>query len=385
MKNIFKVKILLASPGNLGEDRKKVSEIINYINLDSGQQEGFVAEIVTWETHSRPAVGDYPQAVVNDQFPDDIDIFIGMMGAYFGTPTKHWGSGTEEEFRIAYKSWEKTKAPEIMFYFSDAMSSVNQIDPEQLSKRNTFRNDLQNLGVYYFVYTDVTEFQFHLLRHISSTIREVLKGKEIGTSEEAIPQESVISLKNYSELLAQDPLVNANTMLGKASDHLDAYNKHQSALTADIGSLAKVLAREAKNINRATRNGKSQKIQVSIDNIYNGMDEYSKKLVIKIPKFSTEFSGAIMSLLRASKMVKDNELEETIPLADVSASVGQTRTALTRLVDSIKTVETGFAGWPEDNLDLVIQKKIISALHQDLVSSLDKSIELLDRLMDELT
>lgn len=100
-----------------------------------------------WETHTRPAAGEYAQAVINEQFPKDIDIFVGLMGSYFGRPTKNCGSGTEEEFRIAYKNWEKEKKPEIMFYFSDAMTPLSQIDPEQISKRNTFRNNLEKLGV----------------------------------------------------------------------------------------------------------------------------------------------------------------------------------------------------------------------------------------------
>ena len=65
-----------------------------------------------------------------------------------------------------------------MFYFSDAMSSPSQIDPEQLAKRNSFKKGLEGLGVYYFVYTDITEFTFDLYRHISSTVHEILKGKE---------------------------------------------------------------------------------------------------------------------------------------------------------------------------------------------------------------
>lgn len=374
----------MASPGNLNEDRKKVSEIVKNINLDNGQREGFVAEIVSWESHTRPAAGEYPQGVINGQFPDDVDIFIGMMGTYFGTPTKYWGSGTEEEFRIAYGSWEKTKTPEIMFYFSDAMSSLSQIDPEQLSKRNAFRNGLKDLGVYYFTYTDVTEFQFDLFRHISSAIREVLKGKEIGVSEEAIPQESAISLKNYNELLAQDPLVNAISMIDKATECLDNYNVTQSSLNVDIRKLSRALNAESRNIVRAKQNGKQHKIEKSINNICNEMSKYSKHLVARVPKFSIEFSGAIMFLLRAVEMVKDNHLEDTVPLNDVLSSAVQFRSALTSLVAAIDSVEEAFAGWPESSLDIDIQKKLVSALHQDLVSSLLKSIEFLDRLKGEL-
>lgn len=381
--NVFRIRILLASPGNLSDDREKVSEIVKYINLDNGQREGFIAEIVSWETHSRPAAGESPQAVLNDQFPDDIDIFVGMMGTYFGTPTIRWGSGTEEEFRIAYERWEKTKTPEIMFYFSDAMSSLSQIDPEQLSKRNSFRKAIGDLGVYYFVYSDITEFQFDLHNHISSAIHEVLKGKEIGQSEEAIPQESASSLKSYNLLLAQDPIINAVSVLDKGADHLNNYNRLLGDLNSDIVKMTRILQKESRIIKRANLNSKPQRVQKSINNIYDGMNDYSKKMTLRIPKLSNEFSGSIMSCLRAVKMVQDNHIEEKLPLDAAFSGISETRAALETLIEAVKEVETGFADWPVEILDLYLQKQIIIALHQDLVASLLKAIELLDKLTDE--
>jgi hypothetical protein len=382
--NIFRIRILLASPGNLREDREKVSEIVKYINLDSGQRRGFVAEIVSWETHSRPAAGEYPQGVINDQFPDDIDIFVGMMGTYFGTPTKRWGSGTEEEFRIAYERWDKTKKPEIMFYFSDAMSSLSQIDPEQLTKRNSFRKDIAELGVYYFTYSNIIEFQFDLHNHINSAIHEVLKDKEVGKSEESIPEESASSLKNYNDLMVQDPLVNAVSMLDKATVHMRTYTNLLLGLNSDVVKLARMLVKENRNIVRATQSGKQQKIEQSIGIVYGEMNDYSKKIAAKIPKFSSEFSDSILSTLRAVKMVKDNHLEHVMPLAGIASNIGGARTGLKSLMEALDTVQTGFANWPEGIVDLKVQKQIIIALHKDLGASLLKSIELLDKLTDEV-
>jgi len=383
MQSVFRIRILLASPGNLSEDRKKVSDIVKYINLDNGQREGFVAEIVSWETHSRPAAGEYPQAVINVQFPDDIDIFIGLMGTYFGKPTKKWGSGTEEEFRIAYESWEKTSAPEIMFYFSDAMSSLSQIDPEQLLKRNSFRDELGDLGVYYFAYTDVVEFQFDLHNHISSAIHDVLKDKKPGQDEEAIPQESTDKLKNYNSLLAQNPLINAASLFDKGSYHLNSFNALLSALTSDIKKLTGVISKEAKNIERVTRNNKPDKVTDSIRKIHTGMNEYSRRILEKIPKLSSEFSDAILISLRAVTMVKINSLEDQIPLSVIVSSVASARGGLTSLIESITQTEAVFVGWADASLGLDIEKQTLIALHQDLVVSLRKSIELMDKLTQE--
>ena len=74
------VRVLLSSPGNLSDDREVVRKVIEEINLDHGRRNGFFVECVGWETHTRPAVGEYPQGVINDQLPHEVDIFVGLMG-----------------------------------------------------------------------------------------------------------------------------------------------------------------------------------------------------------------------------------------------------------------------------------------------------------------
>lgn len=107
VNSIQRIRILLSSPGNLKIDRDAVREVADQINGDSGRRDGFHIEVVSWETHTRPSVGTHPQEIINEQFPDDIDIYLGLLGAYFGTPTRRYKSGTEEEFRLAFDNWQK--------------------------------------------------------------------------------------------------------------------------------------------------------------------------------------------------------------------------------------------------------------------------------------
>lgn len=306
-ESVLRIRILLASPGNLSKDRGKVFDIVRQINLDSGQRDGFIAEVVSWETHSRPAAGEYAQSVINEQFPEDIDIFLGMMGTYFGTPTKHWGSGTEEEFRLAYDRWKQKKSPEIMFYFSDALTSIRQIDPEQLEKRNSFQKEIATLGIYYFIYTDIVEFQFDLHNHISAAIHVVLNRKNTCKKEDVIPEESASSLMAYNELLKDDPIVNAVSLIGRSAAHMEEYSKILVGLNSDISRLSRAAIKEAKHIKNAVETKNEIKIIKSIGKVTDEMSLYSKGLIKKIPTLSEEFSESIMLILRASKIVKENE------------------------------------------------------------------------------
>ncbi|HEV7487079.1 MAG TPA: hypothetical protein VGQ65_15475, partial [Thermoanaerobaculia bacterium] len=66
-----------------------------------------------------------PEQVILDQLPvESWDIFIGLLWLRFGSPTggtdpatgAQFSSGTHEEFKLAYQSWQSTKRPHIMFY-----------------------------------------------------------------------------------------------------------------------------------------------------------------------------------------------------------------------------------------------------------------------------
>ena len=68
----------------------------------------FVLDLLRWETHTRPGIGQSAQDVINPQIGDDYDIFLGMFGIRFGTPTREWQSGTEEEFRRALSRFKRS-------------------------------------------------------------------------------------------------------------------------------------------------------------------------------------------------------------------------------------------------------------------------------------
>jgi hypothetical protein len=75
-----------------------LEEVIRELNTAWARDLGIRLELVRWETHAYPSFGDDPQAVINEQIPDDFDLFLGLMWYRFGTPTGRAGSGTLEEF-----------------------------------------------------------------------------------------------------------------------------------------------------------------------------------------------------------------------------------------------------------------------------------------------
>ncbi|WP_379093342.1 hypothetical protein [Pedobacter sp. UC225_65] len=171
------INCFIASPGDTAEERKVCLKIIEEMNHGLGMAYGFSIKSLTWENNSRPAVGDYSQAVISDQLGDDYQIFIGIMYKKFGTPTKSAGSGTEEEFDKAYEK-VKTDNIELMFYFNDAPSQISEIDITELSKIKAFKERLKSLGAYYWPYNGVLEFENFLRKHLTDHFNKIYSNEK---------------------------------------------------------------------------------------------------------------------------------------------------------------------------------------------------------------
>ncbi|WP_271085671.1 hypothetical protein [Brevundimonas sp. NIBR11] len=90
-------KILIASPGDVDEERQAIPEVIARWNNANAEANGVVLLPVKWETHSAPLMGDRAQGVINDQVVNSCDMAIGVFWTRLGSPTGVSESGTAEE------------------------------------------------------------------------------------------------------------------------------------------------------------------------------------------------------------------------------------------------------------------------------------------------
>ena len=63
-------KILVASPGDVEEERTAIPQIISEWNNANAEANGVVLLPVKWETHSAPLMGQRPQGIINNQLID---------------------------------------------------------------------------------------------------------------------------------------------------------------------------------------------------------------------------------------------------------------------------------------------------------------------------
>ena len=157
-------RIFAASPGDVQGEREALATVVNEVNQTHGSPLGYRLELVRWETHVAPGAGA-PQRVVNEQI-GPYNIFVGIMWRRFGTPTDEWGSGTEEEFRIAYRAWEKDPSVALMFYFCQKPFMPNSVEElAQFQKVLAFKRELEGKALVWS-YAEPATFAGEIRKHI---------------------------------------------------------------------------------------------------------------------------------------------------------------------------------------------------------------------------
>lgn len=93
------VRILIASPSDLRDERDRVERMIHRWNALHAAHMGVVLMPMRWETNASAEMGGSAQDLINRQIVDDSDILIGMFWTRLGTPTATSVSGTAEELQ----------------------------------------------------------------------------------------------------------------------------------------------------------------------------------------------------------------------------------------------------------------------------------------------
>ena len=119
---------------------------------------------VGWDTHSAPAMGDRPQAIINKQVLQGCDLLIGIFWTRLGTPTGQEVSGTVEEIKEHCRSGKPA-----MLYFSEAPFHPKSVGPGQYERLQVFKGQCESEGLV-ASYDSVSEFKDVLTRHLIKTV-----------------------------------------------------------------------------------------------------------------------------------------------------------------------------------------------------------------------
>jgi len=164
------IRILIASPGDIGEERDIIPEVIHEWNAMNAHQTKHLLMPVKWETHSAPLMGNRPQEIINRQIVVDCDMLVGIFWTRIGTNTGVSISGTAEEI----EQFVGLKKP-IMLYFSQSLVDPDKIEIEQLNILRNFKEKMRLKGLienYAGIYDLRQKFARQLGINVSNIINE---------------------------------------------------------------------------------------------------------------------------------------------------------------------------------------------------------------------
>ena len=162
---IRRVKILVASPGDVLEERKIVEQVIKKWNILHSEERKLVLDAVLWELRTAPESGERTQGIINRQIVDQCDFAIGIFWTRIGTPTGVAPGGAVEEVQRMIAGGKQ-----VMLYFSDKPISPSAIDALQKARIDEFRASIQPNALV-AVYDKHSQFKDRLADDIFTQVR----------------------------------------------------------------------------------------------------------------------------------------------------------------------------------------------------------------------
>ena len=203
MNNIYEIKCFIASPSDTSEERKACETVFEEINHGLGKGLGFRIVSLRWEKDIFPGVADYGQQVISQQVEGVFDLFIGIMKNRFGTPTPQAGSGTEEEFNIAYERFQNGEIDNIFFYFGATKMSPYDLNLDQFQRVLEFKKRIEHDGVLTMQYEGLEDFKKQLKNNLEDYFNKnkpSKRKKRIRTDNEEIIVKSKTAFYDYRKL-----------------------------------------------------------------------------------------------------------------------------------------------------------------------------------------
>lgn len=366
-------QILLSSPGDVTEERQVAAEVVAEVSATWGGPAGAVLKLLKWEDVA-PAFASEPQGVINAGLGESWDIYLGIMHARFGSPTKRFGSGTEEEFARAHELWNADPPKKrLMFYFKKAPVDFDLIDPAQIEKVKIFKRSLGELGGLYKEFSDAASFRDILRAHLTSVLVELHRSNSIEASSASLP-ETKKSAPNPEQLETSPGLLDLveSSVLGMTTLG-SVINDIANVMTENTA----ILDREGTAIKDASAAGDLTGMRRGVTVISQNMRSMSEALAERRRAYQRASRMAFESLSTAISMAKAAWPEEVNDSETFSTSISQTIEILEKFIGSISGAERSMDSVPNLAKEFGSARLLLKREFGNLRAELNTSIMLL--------
>jgi hypothetical protein len=372
------LKVFLASPSDVADERDLVAEIVQELNESVGRMNGVMLELIRWETQAIPGVGADAQDRINRSMDADCDVFIGVFWTRIGTPTFRAESGSIEEYNRARSRLDAGEDVEIMLYFKQATVDLESIDLTQLSNLRAFKAKLAESGVLYSTFGDGDDFSRKLRAHLTFQITRlastesqlsqlVRKQDPVAPQEDSAhsAQDDELGMMELQEILEEEfPTLNSTIL--RVSSATGAIGDQIRAHTAEIERLVG----DARGVTVDRKQAKAIISRASMD-----MLTFASQLELEVPLYKKSFDrtfGAISSYYSLQ-----NDVSERI---ESDKSLLALRTPLSMALEQTETFRDTVRSLPRMTSDINKARRAVVAALDKWISELRNSLVLLESI-----
>jgi nucleoside 2-deoxyribosyltransferase len=212
-------RVLIASTGDMAEERLAATEAVHEWNAQHAAAEGMVLLPVKWETHAVPTAGVRPQEAINRQLVDVCDILVGMFWTKLGASTGVAESGTVEEIGQFVGSGKPT-----MLYFSSRPIDPGKVDLEQQRKLREFKGDTFTEALC-GVFARLEDVRPMILRDLTNRLRLMKPKKRSDKIEQAAKITELMRAHKQHNITPEEFMTFRDELLGRG--------KRETPLTVD--------------------------------------------------------------------------------------------------------------------------------------------------------
>src|ERR1017187_6763465 len=177
-RTLEQITVFVSGTSETESEKAALRRIVEELNRRLEKTHSVTLKVVGWPDDVRPGINVDLQAEINRQFGSDYDVYVGILGTRFGTPTPRAGSGTEEEFEGAVTRFQSDSTlVRVFFYFRRSTEDSFALDLDQLQRVRRFREALPARGVLYRDFKDTADFANLVSDHLYNLVIEEWKGQ----------------------------------------------------------------------------------------------------------------------------------------------------------------------------------------------------------------
>lgn len=185
------VPIMIASPGDVAEERDVIRNVIHDWNDVNAQRSKVMLAAVGWDSHASPELGARPQELINKRVLADCDLLIGVFWTRLGTPTGKSPSGTVEEIEDHVASGKPA-----MIYFSAKPVALESVDLEQYKLVKDIQKAWEQRGLIES-YDNIEQFRQKLSKQLQVCLN---KNEYLQKTFEVVGEETRTEVETYDRL-----------------------------------------------------------------------------------------------------------------------------------------------------------------------------------------